>query len=106
LYGVDPADLLEEFLDQAMGRSGTPLPTHSSTISWGTWSVKPRASRYLDANGGRCRLTNARGLSTNLLRRPPLFEEASLSDVLAIRCELEGPLRGFRLAVSGFSCEI
>lgn len=29
-----------------------------------------------------------------------------MSDVLAIRRELEGPLRGFRLAVSGFSREI
>jgi hypothetical protein len=46
------------------------------------------------------------GLSADLLRRLPLFEEASLSDVLAIRCELEGPLRGFRLAVSGFSREV
>jgi hypothetical protein len=41
LHGVDLADLLEEFLDQAMGRSRTPLPTHSSTISRGTSLVKP-----------------------------------------------------------------
>jgi hypothetical protein len=46
------------------------------------------------------------GLSADLLRRLPLFEQASLSDVLTIRRELEGPLRGFRLAVSGFSREI
>lgn len=46
------------------------------------------------------------GLSADLLRRLPLFEQASLSDVLAIRRELEGPLRGFRLAISGFSREI
>lgn len=46
------------------------------------------------------------GLSADLLQRLPLFERAKLSDVLAIRRELEGPLRDFRLAVSGYAREI
>jgi hypothetical protein len=35
-----------------------------------------------------------------------LFETVSLSDVMDIRRVLEGPLRGFRLAIAGFSGEI
>ncbi len=35
-----------------------------------------------------------------------MFHGASLSDVLAARQELEGPLRGFRLAITGSSREI
>ncbi len=46
------------------------------------------------------------GLSADLLRRLSLFERVSLSDVPAIRNELEGPLWGFSLVVPGFSREI
>jgi len=41
-----------------------------------------------------------------LLQRLPLFEEATVAEVLDIRRELERPLRGFRLAVSDFSSQI
>ena len=41
-----------------------------------------------------------------MLQRLPLFEEATVAEVLDIRRELEGPLRGFRLAVSDFSRQI
>jgi hypothetical protein len=46
------------------------------------------------------------GISSDLLRRLPLFETASLSDIMDIRRALEDPLRGFRLAIAGFSGEI
>jgi hypothetical protein len=46
------------------------------------------------------------GISADLLQRLPLFETAKLSDVLAIRRELEVSLRGFRLAVADFSHDI
>jgi hypothetical protein len=45
-------------------------------------------------------------VSGELLQRLPLFEEATVAEVLDIRRELEGPLRGFRLAVSDFSSQI
>lgn len=43
------------------------------------------------------------GLASDLLRRLPLFDDASVSEVLDIRRELEGPLVKFRGAVSEFS---
>lgn len=46
------------------------------------------------------------GLSGDLLSRLPLFEEATVEEILDIRNDLETPLRNFRLAVSGFSREI
>ena len=46
------------------------------------------------------------GLSGDLLRRLPTFEEATLAEILDVRRGLEGPLRGFRVAVAGFSREI
>ena len=46
------------------------------------------------------------GLSGDLIRRLPLFEEATVEEVLGARSELERPLRGFRLAVSEFSSQV
>lgn len=46
------------------------------------------------------------GLSGDLIRRLPLFEEATVEEVLGIRQELERSLRGFRLAVSEFSDQV
>ncbi|MGI8650155.1 MAG: hypothetical protein ACR2KW_07230 [Rubrobacter sp.] len=46
------------------------------------------------------------GLSGDLTRRLPLFEEATVEEILGVRRELERPLRGFRLAVSEFSGEV
>lgn len=43
------------------------------------------------------------GLTSDLLRRLPLFDEASVEEVLDIRRELEGPLMKFRGAVSELS---
>jgi hypothetical protein len=45
-------------------------------------------------------------IAGDLLLRLPLFEEATVAEVLDIRRELEDPLRGFRLAVSNFSGEV
>jgi len=106
LYGVDLADLLEEFLDQAMGAIGdaSTYPLFDDL----TGDFVGEAVRHGILTPTEAGVARGRhgGLSADLLRRLPLFEEASLSDILAIRRELEGPLRGFRLAVSGFSREI
>ncbi len=46
------------------------------------------------------------GLAGDLLGRLPLFEEATVAEVLDVRRSLEGQLRGFRRAVSDFSSEV
>ena len=46
------------------------------------------------------------GLASDLLQRLPLFEKATVQDILAIRRELEGPLVRFRSAVIGVSEDI
>lgn len=46
------------------------------------------------------------GLSGDLIRRLPLFEEATVEEILGVRRELERSLRAFRLAVSEFSDQV
>lgn len=46
------------------------------------------------------------GLASDLLRQLPLFEEATVKDILGIRRELENPLIRFRGAVMGMSDDI
>jgi hypothetical protein len=46
------------------------------------------------------------GLASDLLQRLPLFDRATVQDVLDIRSELEGPLVRFRSAVMDLSDEI
>ena len=46
------------------------------------------------------------GLAANLLERLPLFEEASVAEILDIRRELEAPLIRFRNAINIYSEEI
>lgn len=53
-------------------------------------------------------ITQARqvGLSTNLLQRLPLFDDAKMDEILDIRKELDQPLIKFRSAIIKFSREI
>jgi hypothetical protein len=46
------------------------------------------------------------GLSSELFSRLPLFDDASISEVIDIRKELDSPLKRFRAGVVGFSKEI
>jgi hypothetical protein len=106
LNGVDLADLLEEFLDQAMGavQDASTYPLFDDlTGDFVGEAVRHGLLTPTESGVARGRYG---GLSADLLRRLPLFEQASLSDVLAVRRELEGPLRGFRLALSGFSQQV
>ncbi len=106
LHGVDLVDLLEEFLEQAMGAvEDTSTYPLFDDLTGDFVGEAVRHGVLMPTEAGVARGRHS-GLSADLLRRLPLFEQASLSDVLAIRHELEGPLRGFRLAVSGFSREI
>ena len=106
LRGFDLVDLLGEFLDQAMGAVTDPATYPLFDDLTGDFIGEAVSHGLLTATeAGTARGRYGR-ISGDLLKRLPMFEEASLSDVLAIRRELEGPLRGFRLAIRGFSREI
>ncbi|MDP9478310.1 MAG: hypothetical protein M3R38_21960 [Actinomycetota bacterium] len=106
LRGFDLADLLGEVLDQttnAMTDASTYPLFDDLTGDFVGEAVRHGLLTPTEAGTARGRYG---GISADLLKRLPMFEEVSLSDVLAVRRELEGPLRGFRLAIRGFSREI
>src|SRR5215218_5761931 len=106
LYGLDLADLLKEFLDQVKSavEDGFTYPMFDDL----TGDFVAKAIRLGLIKGSESSIARGEysGLSGKLLQRLPLFEEATVAEVLDIRRELEGPLRGFRLAVSDFSRQI
>lgn len=106
LRGVDLADLLGEFLDHAMDAVEDPSTYPLFDDLTGDFIGEAVSHGLLTPTEASTARGRYGGISADLLRRLPMFEEASLSDVLAIRQELEGPLRGFRLAIRGFSREI
>lgn len=64
------------------------------------WSVRRGTMSVSESHRAR---TRHGALAFELLRRLPLFEEASVEEILDARRELEGPLVRFRGAVAGFS---
>lgn len=104
--GLDLADLLEEFLEQATSavEDGSTYPLFDDL----TGDFVAEAIRYGYVSVSETGVARGRhsGLSADLFQRLPLFEQAMLSDILAIRRELEAPLRGFRIAVADFSRQI
>jgi hypothetical protein len=61
-----------------------------------------RAGFFTVSESGTIRGKEA-GLAAELFKRLPLFEEASIDEILDIRRELERPLVRFRSAMIGFS---
>lgn len=106
LGGLDVTDLIGEFLDLAMGAldDASTYPLFDD-LTGDFIGEAVRHGLMTPTETGVARGRHA-GLSADLLGRLPLFERASLSDVLAARRELEGPLRGFRLTVSGYAREV
>ena len=56
---------------------------------------EPRAHRARDG-----------GLAAHVLQRLPLFDRATVAEVLDIRADLDGPLAHFRAAVDAFAAEV
>ena len=106
LYGLDLADLLEEFLDQVTSavEDGFTYPMFDDLT--GNFVAEAIRGGLIQSSESSVARGQYGGLSGDLLQRLPLFEEATVAEVLDIRRELEGPLRGFRLAVSDFSSQI
>lgn len=106
LSGVDVADVLIEFMEQASAavRDGTTYPLlDAPTAEFVSAAEGYGFTQVSDAATGHGRHS---GLASDLLRRLPLFEQASISEVLDIRRDLRVPLLGFRQAVRDFSREI
>lgn len=104
--GLDLGDLIGEFVDQAMGTldDASTYPLFDD-LTGDFIGEAVRHGLLAPTEPGVARGRHA-ALSTDLLGRLPLFERASLSDILAARRELESSLRGFRLAVSGYAREV
>ncbi len=106
LRGFDLTDLLAEFIDRAMDAvmDASTYPLFDDLT--GDFIAEAVSHGLLTPTKAGTARGRYGGISADLLKRLPLFHDASLSDVLAVRRELEGPLRGFRLAIRGFSREI
>jgi hypothetical protein len=106
LYGIDLIDLLEEYIDQVSGAvvDGSTYPVFDDLT--GNFVAEAVRAGLITATKSSADRSRYGGISSDLLRRLPLFETASLSDIMDIRRALEDPLRGFRLAIDGFSGEI
>lgn len=106
LSDVDKADVLLEFYEQASSavRDGTTYPLlDAPTANFVAAAEGFGFTRVSEAATGRGRHS---GLASDLLRRLPLFEQATISEVLDIRRDLRNPLLGFRQAVARFARQV
>lgn len=90
LRSVDLADLLGEFLDHAMDAVEDPSTYPLFDDLTGDFIGEAVSHGLLTPTEASTARGRYGGISADLLRHLPMFEEASLSDVLAIRRELEG----------------
>jgi hypothetical protein len=106
LYGIDLVDVLEEYIDQVSGAvaDGSTYPVFDDLT--GSFVAEAFRAGLITATETSADRSRYGGISSDLLRRLPLFETVSLPDAMDIRRTLEGPLRGFRLAIADFSEEI
>ncbi|MEM0963928.1 MAG: hypothetical protein AAGK21_15480 [Bacteroidota bacterium] len=64
------------------------------------------ASGRLSVSGPRQANARSGGLGASVLQRLPLFDRATVAEVLDIRSDLDAPLARFRAAIDGFSDEV
>jgi hypothetical protein len=106
LRGVDLKDILDEYIDQVSEaiESGSTYPVLDDLT--GDFVAEAVRAGLINPSESSTASSRYGGISADLLRRLPLFETASLSEVLDVRQALGKPLRGFRLAIASFSREI
>lgn len=98
-------DILWEYVGRAqIAMDGDGYPLFDDLI--GRLVNEAVRNGLIDPSPGAVHRGRHGGLSGDLLPRLPLFEEATVAEVLDIRRELEAPLAGFRGAVSDFSAQI
>ena len=106
LGGVDVADVFVEFYGQASAAvgDGKTYPLFDAPTARFVAAAEGLGfSEVSEAAAGRGRHA---GLAGDLLRRLPLFEKASVSEILDIRRDLRVPLLGFRQKVRDFAWEV
>ncbi len=106
LGGVDVADVFVEFYEQASAAvsDGKTYPLFDAPTARFVAAAKGLGfSEVSETAVGRGRHA---GLAGDLLRRLPLFEQATVSEVLDIRRDLRAPLLGFRQKVRDFAGEV
>lgn len=106
LEGINLVDVLLEYIDQVSAalEDGSTYPVFDDLT--GDFVAEAVRAGLIDAPESTADRGRYAGISSDLLRRLPLFETVSLSDILDVRRELERPLRGFREAIRDFSREI
>lgn len=106
LSGVDIADVLVEFLEQASEavQARTTYPLLDAPTAEFVAAVEGAGFAEISTTAAdRGRYS---GLAGDLLRRLPLFKLARIDEVLDIRRDLRVPLLGFRQAVAEFAREV
>ncbi len=106
LSGVDVADVLIEFMELASSavQDGTTYPLlDAPTAEFVAAAEGYGYTQVSEAATGHGRHSS---LASDLLRRLPLFEQATISEVLDMRRDLRVPLLGFRQAVAAFAREV
>ena len=103
---VDIADVIAEFLEVASEAvaSGTTYPLFDAPTAEFIAAVEDTS--FAPISPIAADLGRHSGLAGDLLRRLPLFERATISEVLDIRRDLRVPLLGFRTAVRDFAREV
>jgi hypothetical protein len=104
--GVDIADVIVEFLEVASEAvaSGTTYPLLDAPTA--EFVAAAEGTSFADISPTAAAMGRHSGLAGDLLRRLPLFERATISEVLDIRRDLRVPLLGFRTAVRDFAREV
>ena len=97
------AETYAEAVARAVGRGDTTPLLDAETASGVREAI---AEGRIGVPGPRAVRARDGGLAAHTLQRLPLFERATVAEVLDVRADLDGPLVRFRAAVADFSDEI
>ncbi len=106
LGGVDAADVLVEFYEQASAAIGDGKTYPLFDAPTARFVAAVEGSGFAEVPETAVDRGRYAGMASDLLRRLPLFEQATLGEILDIRRDLRIPLLGFRQKVRDFSREV
>lgn len=106
LGGVDVADVFVEFYEQASAAVGDGKTYPLFDAPTARFVAAAEGLGFSEDSEAAASRGRHAGLAGDLLRRLPLFEKASVSEILDIRHDLRVPLLGFRQKVRDFAGEV